>query len=61
MADRLRSTDDTGDGKGSRPDRESPPGTPRWVKVFAFIAIALVLGFVILHLAGGGFGPTHRQ
>jgi hypothetical protein len=32
-------------------------GTPRWVKVFGIIAIALVLFFVILHLAGAGFGP----
>lgn len=45
----------TGDD-GVRPDRGSPPSTPRWVKVFGIIAIVLVLLFVILHLAGGGFG-----
>ena len=33
---------------------ESPPA-PRWVKVFGLIAVVLVVGFVILHLAGGGF------
>ena len=41
------------------PDRGSPAGTPRWVKVFGIIALALVLLFVILHLTGnspGGHG-----
>jgi hypothetical protein len=34
--------------------------TPRWVKVFAIVAIVLVLLFVIIHLAGGGLGGhTH--
>lgn len=33
----------------------SPPPTPRWVKAFGVIALVLVLLFVILHLAGGGF------
>jgi hypothetical protein len=28
------------------------PGTPRWVKVFGFIVIALLL-FIGLHLVGG--------
>ena len=36
-------------------DGGSPPPTPRWVKVFGLIALALVLLFVIKHLAGGGF------
>ena len=44
----------------SRPDPGSPPSTPRWVKVFGIIVIVLVLAFVILHLAGGGFG-THAR
>lgn len=39
-----------------RPDRGSPPSTPRWVKVFGIIVIVLVLLFVILHLTGFGFG-----
>lgn len=38
------------------PDRGSPPGTPRWVKVFVIGFIVLVLLFVILHLMGLGFG-----
>lgn len=29
---------------------------PRWVTVFAIIGIALVVAFVIMHLAGGGMG-----
>jgi hypothetical protein len=38
-----------------RPDRSSPPSTPRWVKVSAIIFIVLVLLFVLQHLAGGIF------
>ena len=36
---------------------ESPayPGTPRWVKVLGLIFLALLLVFVVVHLAGGGF------
>ena len=34
------------------PGRRPPPSTPRWVKVSAIIVIALVLLFVIAHLAG---------
>ena len=30
--------------------------TPRWVKVFAAIAVIVFVAFVILHLAGGGPG-----
>jgi hypothetical protein len=35
-----------------RPDPGSPPSTPRWVKVFVIVFIALVLVFVTLHLTG---------
>jgi hypothetical protein len=38
-------------------DRESPPGMPRWVKVFGIIVIVLVLLFVISLLAGVRHGP----
>jgi hypothetical protein len=37
-------------------DSSDDRGTPRWVKIFGIIAIVLVVLFVILHLAGGGFG-----
>ncbi len=39
------------------PDRESPPSTPRWVKLFGIIAIVLILAFVGLHLTGNA--PMH--
>lgn len=40
-------------------DRESPPSTPRWVKIFGIIAIVLVLLFIIIQLTGigGDHGP----
>jgi len=41
------------------PGRGSPPGTPRWVKIFIIIFIVLVVLVVILHLLGFGFG-SHR-
>ena len=59
MADPLRYPDansDAGEDTRMRRGRGSPPGTPRWVKVFAIIVIVLVLLFVILHLSGRGFG-----
>ena len=30
------------------------PSTPRWVKMYGIIAIAVFVAFVILHLVGGG-------
>ena len=39
-----------------KPDRGSPPKTPRWVKVLGVIFIILVLVFVILHLTGNSLG-----
>ena len=44
------------------PDDET--GTPRWVKVFGVIALAVVLLFVILLLTrgpGGGHGPGRHM
>jgi hypothetical protein len=46
-----------GNGTGIERDRESPPGTPRWVKAFGIIAIVLILAFAGLHLTGNA--PTH--
>ena len=40
----------------TRPDPNSPPGTPRWVKILLIIFVVLVLLFVILHLLGFGLG-----
>lgn len=53
--------DSNGD-TGLKPDRGSPPRTPRWVKVFAIIAIVLVLLFVILQFTGGvNHGPRRHS
>ena len=39
-------------------DPESPPSTPRWVKVGGILVLILVLLLVILHLTGNSFfGP----
>lgn len=43
---------------GGVSERESPPGTPRWVKVFGIVAIVLLLAFAGLHLTGQGGGPA---
>ena len=43
------------------PGRGSPPGAPRWVKVFGIIVLLLVLLLVILHLTGHGFGAAHGR
>ena len=37
-------------------DTNGSAPTPLWVKVFGVIAIAVLVAFVILHLAGGGPG-----
>jgi hypothetical protein len=39
-----------------RPRRESPPGIPRWVKVFGIAVIILLLLFGLLHLSGSHLG-----
>ena len=51
MSDPLPPTEYAGSGG----EGGSPPPTPRWVRVFGLLALALVLLFVIKHLAGGGF------
>lgn len=40
---------------------EGPPPAPRWVKVSAILAVILLLGVVIVHLAGGGLGNHIRH
>ncbi|MGH9015202.1 MAG: hypothetical protein ACRDZ1_14900 [Acidimicrobiia bacterium] len=59
MADAPPYTDsepDRGDDADGAPDDGSTTGTPhrtpRWVKVFGIIVLALVLVFVILRLTG---------
>jgi hypothetical protein len=43
----------------ARPGPSPASGRPRWVTLLAAVAIALVLAFVIMHLAGGGMGGHH--
>ena len=43
------------DGPGG--DRSSPPGAPRWVKVFGIIAAVVLLVFVVLLVTGNRHGP----
>ena len=58
MADPPRFRD-AGDGTGVEPDRGSPPGAPRWVKVSAIVVGILILLVVIVKLTGvgGSHGP----
>jgi hypothetical protein len=60
MASSTRATEPTGDGGGIggaklRPEADRPLGAPRWVRVFGAFAVVVVVLFVVLHLAGGGF------
>ena len=41
---------------GARRAADRPPSIPGWVKVFALIAILLVVLFIMLHLSG--LAPT---
>jgi hypothetical protein len=45
----LESSPDPGVGA----DRESAPGTPRWVKISAIVVLIVVLVFVVLLITGG--------
>jgi hypothetical protein len=55
MADTPRATE----GSPAEQDAASASGTPRWVKVFAAVALALIVLVVVLLVAGrgGGHGP----
>lgn len=49
---------DSGGGPSPGPDDTSPTGTPRWVKAFGLIAVAVVVLLVVAMLVGGGrHGP----
>lgn len=50
----------TPDDPGAAEDDSPDVGTPRWVKVFGAVAVLLLLAFVVMHLAGGGFGHHMR-
>jgi hypothetical protein len=44
-----------------RVDRGPTAGPPRWVKVSAIIALALIVLALIVLLAGGNHGPSRHQ
>jgi hypothetical protein len=49
-----------GEADGAGPDHEPPAGTPRWVKMFAIIALVIIVLFLILMVTrgpGGRHGP----
>lgn len=39
------------------PPTQNRPGVPRWVKIFALIALAVVVVLVVVVLLGGEHGP----
>ncbi len=51
--------DNRGDKAPLRSDNAAPPATPRWVKMFGYVALALLILFIIIHIAGGGMGGHH--
>ena len=58
-----QSNRDTGGDAGAGPERDSPPSTPRWVKVFGIVALALVLviAIIIKTGVGGQHGPARHM
>ena len=43
-------------------ETDTPPGTPRWVKVFGIIALVIVLLLVVMMFVGGGnHGPSRHM
>jgi hypothetical protein len=58
MADETRNPDVGTEGA----DRGSTTGTPRWVKVFGVIALAVIALFVVVLLVRGGeHGPGRHS
>lgn len=39
------------------PPGGAAPGAPRWVKISAAVALAVLVVFLVLHLTGSGMGP----
>lgn len=42
-------------------NRALPPATPRWVKLFGILAVALVALFVVVMLMGGHTPPVQHM
>ncbi|MFC4711755.1 hypothetical protein [Planococcus dechangensis] len=48
--------------KSTNNEKDQPPRTPRWLKVFGLIAIALILLVIAIMLFGGGnHGPGRHS
>ena len=46
----------------SKPDRGSPPSTPRWVKVLGIVAlVAILLLIIVMLIVGGEHGPGRHR
>jgi hypothetical protein len=56
MSDPSRDPD-TSDDIGVGIDRASTDGTPLWVKVFALIAVVLLVLLLVIAVLTGGHGP----
>ena len=57
MTDPRDGSSDRQQSVEERAERErEDEATPRWVKVFGIAALVFLAAFVILHLAGRGFG-----
>lgn len=54
------SNGNTDDNSGVGPDPGSAYSTPRWVKVSAIIAVALLLLVVVMFVAGGHTPPIQH-
>jgi len=63
MADSADPIPETGNSTAHGSERGSAYRTPRWVKVFGFIAIGVLLLIAVLLLTGGdggGHGPSRH-
>ena len=54
---------DLHDDPAPEPDHDTPPGTPRWVKVFGIIAVIVVVLVGVMLLTGGAgeHGPGRHS
>lgn len=61
-AERRSSTAPTLARHANRPEGESPPGVPRWVRAFGIIAaIVILLAVAAMILVGGEHGPGRHM
>jgi hypothetical protein len=51
----MRQLPDLDEESRAKIESDAITPAPRWVKVFGGVLLAILMVFVILHLAGGGF------